>query len=122
MLTLNQIKLPSNILLVEEHPVTVQETIGGVHRDPQDIAREKAMRVFRTGTVISEGIVDKEILSSFSTKGEGDRLVKMELESLIGKTVMYMVSGIDIVDVPVEDTKRLVSINAAHLYSLISEE
>ena len=117
MLNLKQIQLPNNILLIEEHPVVVDETVGGVHRDPVDIAREKSMRVFRTGKVISEGIIDTTILTSFSTKGKS-----LIISTLVGKTVMYMAPSVDIVDVPVEQTKRLVSINASYLFSLIGEE
>lgn len=122
MLNLKQFQLPKNILLIEEHPVTVEETVSGVHRSKEDIDREKSMRVFRTGVVLAEGELDKEILSSFSTKGEDNRLHQLDLTSLIGKTVVYMVHGVNVVDVPVEDTKRLVSIKADYLFSLLADD
>ncbi len=119
MLNINQINLNDNLLLIEEHPVIVQETISGVHRDPKDIDREKAARLFRTGVVKSEGILSGEVLSSFSTIGKDNQRERLNLNTLVGQTVLYMANGIDVVDIPVEDSKRLVSINALYIHSLI---
>ena len=45
--------MQDNVLLIEEHPVVVEETSGGVMLNPDRLAALKAGRRFRTGVVVS---------------------------------------------------------------------
>ncbi len=112
MLNLKQITLKPNLLLIEEHPVEVEETSNGVMLNPERIKVLKESRRFRTGTVILEGDCTSP---SFSIKGKN-------VTSLLNQIILYPADAVDVIDIPVEGTTRLVSINADYIVGIIQDE
>lgn len=119
MLNLNQIDLKQNLLLIEEYPVQVEETINGVRKPQEAIEKEKLAKRFRVGKVIAAGWITDDVkqelpLSLF--KGE-----KPAHEEIIGKEVIYTANGAELVDLPVEGTKILVTNNARYIFAALNE-
>lgn len=112
MLDLKQIKLKPNLLLVEEHPVEVEETSNGVMLNPERIKAIKESRRFRTGTVILEG---ENTFSSIFIKGKS-------ITSLLHQIIIYPADAVDVIDIPVEGTTRLISINSDYIFGIITDE
>lgn len=118
MLNQNSIKLKNNFIVVDEHPVVVAETIGGVMRSEEDIKREKQSRTIRTGVVKLAGHIEDSILESLSPS-----LTKGKLEQLVGSTVIYSVHAVETpIDVPVEGIERPLLLNIAYIIGFIEDE
>jgi len=110
MLKLEQIQLLPNTLMIEEHPVIVQDTVNGIARDPNEVKREREMRLYRTGVIISQGDIDEAVETNLTTK------------DLVGKTIIYTANVVDVIDLPIEGTKRVVSIHANNIYAFLVDE
>ena len=99
MLKIEEIKLKQNLVIIEEHPVEVDETIGGVMKSEEQIAQERAKRLVRTGVVIASGQIGEltnSALPSSLTKGK-----HLTPEELIGTVVVYPANAVDFVfDIP----------------------
>ena len=112
--------LPDNLLLIEEHPVVVAETSGGVMLNPERIAALKAARRFRTGVILAKGYIESKLIPTSLFKGKQE-VAKTEDPLPIGTTIIYDANLADLFDVPLSDTldKRLITINASYMTAVV---
>ena len=109
--------LQDNVLLIEEHPVVVAETSGGVMLNPERIATLKAARRFRTGVIVAKGYIESKLIPTSLFKGKQE-----EKEPLsINTTIIYDANLADLFDTPLSNAgdKRLVLLNASYLSSVV---
>lgn len=120
MLNIEEIKLKQNLVIIEEHPVEVEETVGGVLKPEEQIAQEKAKRLVRTGVVIASGQIGEltnSTLPSSLTKGK-----HLTPEELIGTVVIYPANAVDFVfDIPLKDTKRPIVLSIDYILGTLEE-
>lgn len=118
MLNVKQLLLKDNVLLVEEYPPQVQATMGTanvIQKTEAQLDQDKARIRFRVGKVIATGAVKEEALTQFSTKGE----------SLVGKDILYTADAVDVIDIPLNDTARLlrpVTISINYVIAIVLPE
>lgn len=115
MLQLETIKLPNDLLLIDEHPVVVQETTAGIKTmSEEEIKHEKLTKRIRTGTVIKEGVQSQESFDRFGN-------ITPTLNTFVGQTVMYMAMSVDPIDIAIEGVAIPVTTRSNYLLSIIDE-
>ena len=121
MLNKNSIKLKNNLIVVDEHPVVVNETVGGVLRPEEEIKKEKQSRLIRTGVIKLAGTIDTEVIDKLSTSSFKGKIFQQE--GLIGQTVLYSVHAVEQpLDVPIEDISKPVLLNLGYIYAFLDDE
>lgn len=128
MLTLKQIKLKNDMLLLEQYEVEVPSVVSGITRDPEEVKREKETRRFRIGKVIAMGIINNDAINSIKQSllkaniTEQDESSNKEL--LLNNNLLFDASSIDLFDIPVEGYKpgTLILVNVHYIYGEIVEE
>jgi hypothetical protein len=118
MLNPKSIQLKNNLIVVDEHPVEVSETAGGVMRPKEDIEKERRSRTIRTGTIKLVGHIDDEVLEKLTTSS-----TKGKLDQLIGKTILYGVHAIEQpLDIPIEGIERPILMNISYIFAFLEDE
>ncbi len=113
MLKLSEISLKKNLLLIEEYPLDIApQTDAGIHKSEDVLNEERARRRFRTGKIIKWGALDDESVEASGLQYTGEELIE-------NQNILYTADAVELVDIPVEGTKRLLLVNLHNIIGVI---
>jgi hypothetical protein len=116
MIKKEQIHLITNTLLVKGFKPELPEDKDSSVIIPEEIKKQKAANIrYRTGVVVLEGKLDKELLSRFTFKGK-------PVESLINHTIIFPANLIDVIDFPIEELDIPISIDISHIWAILDTD
>jgi len=121
MLKLSEIELKKNLLLVEEYPLDIApQTSAGIHKSEAELNEERARRRFRTGKILKWGELDDTLAREVGLQGVADE--HNEIDMIDDQNILYTADAVELVDIPVEGTKRLLLINLHNIIGVITFE
>ncbi len=121
MLKLSEIELKKNLLLIEEYPLDIKpQTEAGIHKSEEQLNEDRARRRFRIGKIIKWGALDNELALDAGLQHILDEHNEPEL--IEDQNILYTADAIELVDIPIEDTKRLLLINLHNIIGVVNFE
>ncbi len=121
MLKLSELELKKNLLLVEEYPLDIKpQTDAGIHKSEEQLNEERARRRFRIGKIIKWGALDDELSLDAGLQHILDE--NNEPELIEDQNILYTADAIELVDIPVKNTKRLLLINLHNIIGVVNFE
>lgn len=121
MLKLSELELKKNLLLVEEYPLDIApQTSTGIHKSEQEVNDERARRRFRIGKIVKWGELDDDLARE---SGLQCRLDEHNAEEMIeDQDILYTADAVEIVDIPIEGTIRLLLVNLHNIIGVVNFE
>jgi len=121
MLKLSEVELKKNLLLVEEYPLDIKpQTDAGIHKSEDQLNEERARRRFRIGKIVKWGWLDDQLVEDSGLHRRLDEDNNLEL--IEDQNILYTADAVELVDIPIEDTKRLLMVNLHNIIGVVNFE
>ncbi len=121
MLKLSEVNLKKNLLLIEEYPLDIKpQTDAGIHKSEEQLNDERSRRRFRIGKIVKWGTLDDSLVldSGLICREDENR----ELELVENQDIFYTADAVELVDIPIEGTKRLLLVNLHNIIGVVNFE
>lgn len=121
MLKLSELELKKNLLLVEEYPLDIApQTDAGIHKSEDQLNEERARRRFRVGKIVKWGALEDQLIEDSGLLRRLDE--DNNLEVIEDQDILYTADAVEIVDIPIEGTKRLLLVNLHNIIGVVNFE